>query len=96
MLPGVRKCSSKCGKFKCGKGFLVFRGKNPWCRLTEELCNPINCNYAICTIRRLLPQGICGETVKRITTERSPEDEEVPAIKVRGKVLRKIGEKEIF
>lgn len=75
---------------------MAFRGKNTWCRLAEEPCNPINCNYAICTLRRLLPQGICGETMRRRTVERSPEEEEIPAIKVRGKVLRKIGEKEIF
>jgi len=34
--------------------------------------------------------------MKRRTIERSPEEEEIPAIRVRGKVLRKIGEKEIF
>ncbi len=75
---------------------MAFHGKTPWCRLTEEPCNPINCNYAICIARRLLSQGICGETMKRRTIERSPEEEEIPAIRVRGKVLRKIGEKEIF
>lgn len=92
----MKKCTSKCNKFKCGKGFLVLRGRSPWCRLTDEPCSPTNCNYAICINRRLLPQGICGETVKRRTVERGPEDIEIPAIKVRGKVLRKIGEKEIF
>ncbi|MBS7640708.1 MAG: hypothetical protein QXJ19_03960 [Candidatus Bathyarchaeia archaeon] len=92
----VRKCSPKCNKFKCGKNFLVFRGKNPWCRFTEEPCNPINCNYAMCINRRLLSHGICGETVKRRTVERGPEEEEIPVVRVRGKVLRKIGEKEVF
>ncbi|MEM2273434.1 MAG: hypothetical protein QXX56_04370 [Candidatus Bathyarchaeia archaeon] len=95
-MSGVRKCSSKCNKFRCGKDFLVLRGKNPWCRLTDEPCNPVNCNYAICTIRRLLPQGICGETVRRKTIERSPEEMEMPTVKVRGKIFRKIGEKELF
>ncbi|MEM2455966.1 MAG: hypothetical protein QXU02_01375 [Candidatus Bathyarchaeia archaeon] len=92
----TRKCFSTCNKFKCGKNFLVFRGKMPWCRWTEEPCNPVNCNYAMCMIRRLLPGGICGETLKRKTIEKGPEEEAVPSIKVRGKIFRKIGEREIF
>jgi len=46
--------------------------------------------------RRLLPRGICGETVKRKTVERGPEEVLGPAVKLKGKVLRKVGEKEIF
>jgi hypothetical protein len=46
--------------------------------------------------RRLLPNGICGETVKRKTVERSPEEDVIQAIRVRGKTYRKIGEREIF
>jgi len=42
-----------------------------------------------------LPGGICGETVKRKTSERQIEDVS-PAVKVRGKTYRKIGEKELF
>lgn len=56
----------------------------------------MNCNYAMCMIRRLLPGGICGETLKRKTVEKGPEEEAVPSIKVRGKIFRKIGEREIF
>jgi len=49
----------------------------------------------MCSRRRLLPGGICGETVKRRTVEKEPEEF---AIKVRvpGKVLRKLGEEELF
>jgi hypothetical protein len=46
--------------------------------------------------RRLLPSGICGETVKRITTEKQPDEVIGPTVKLKGKTLRKIGEKEIF
>jgi hypothetical protein len=46
--------------------------------------------------RRLLPKGVCGETVKRKTVERQPEEVTGPAIKLRGRAFRKIGEKEIF
>jgi hypothetical protein len=44
----------------------------------------------------LLPKGICGETVKRKTTEKEPEEIISPAVKLRGRTLRRIGEKEIF
>jgi len=50
----------------------------------------------LCINRRLLPGGICGETVKRKTVERNPEEDLVPTVRVRGKTFRKIGEKEIF
>jgi len=46
--------------------------------------------------RRLLPKGICGETIKRKTIEKPPEEVVGETIKLRGRALRKIGEKEIF
>ncbi len=49
----------------------------------------------MCMKRRLLPNGICGETVKRKTTEKEPEDMALP-VKLRGKIIKKIGEEEIF
>jgi hypothetical protein len=64
--------------------------------LTDEKCNIANCGYALCTKRRLLPRGVCGETVKRQTVEKPLEDVAGPTVKLRGRVLRKIGEKEIF
>jgi hypothetical protein len=50
----------------------------------------------MCIKRRLLPGGICGETVKRKTVEKPPEEVVGPGIKLRGRALRKIGDKEIF
>jgi hypothetical protein len=67
-----------------------------WCRLTDERCDVAICVYAMCVKRRLLPGGICGETVKRKTVEKPPEEVVGPAIKLRGRALRKIGDKEIF
>ncbi|NIR86679.1 hypothetical protein GWO13_03575 [Candidatus Bathyarchaeota archaeon] len=64
--------------------------------MTEEECEIENCTYAMCARRRLLPGGICGETVKRKTRETEPEEAIIPVVKLRGKVARKIGEKEIF
>jgi len=43
--------------------------------------------------RRLLPGGICGETVKRKTDEVGPEA--IEAIKVSSRILKKLGEEEI-
>lgn len=45
-----------------------------------------------------MPGGICGESVKRKTIERSLDDEEemIPAVKLKGKALRKLGDKEIY
>jgi hypothetical protein len=60
------------------------------------MCDVANCTYAICVKRHLLPGGICGESVKRKTVEKQPEEATGPAVKLRGRALRKIGEREIF
>jgi hypothetical protein len=44
----------------------------------------------------LLPQGVCGESVKRKTTETEPEKTVIPTVRLKGKAMRKLGEKEIF
>jgi hypothetical protein len=46
--------------------------------------------------RRLLPKGLCGETVKRKTTEKRMEEIIGTPVRLRGKTLRRVGEKEIF
>jgi len=60
------------------------------------MCNIADCSYAICVKRRLLPKGVCGETIKRKTIEKQPEEVIGQAVKLRGRTFRKIGEKEIF
>ncbi|MEM1659664.1 MAG: hypothetical protein QXT06_03050 [Candidatus Bathyarchaeia archaeon] len=92
----TKTCSPKCDLFRCGKNSAIRRKDGVWCSWTDDRCNPSNCSYALCTKRRLLPGGICGETVKRKTVEREPEDVIGPAVKLRGRALRKIGEKELF
>jgi len=44
----------------------------------------------------MLPRGICGETVKRQTVDKTPEEILDEPIKLRGKTLRKIGDRELF
>ena len=56
----------------------------------------------MCFKRRLLPEGVCGETVKRKTVEREPEDffREDPKPKtmvhLKGKALRKLGDEDEY
>jgi hypothetical protein len=50
----------------------------------------------MCINRRLLSNGTCGETVRRKTVEKMPEEDSLETVRVRGKTYRKIGEKEIF
>ena len=92
----VKYCSPRCRWFKCGRGAAAYPGNRVWCRWTEEECNVSNCSYATCVKRRLLPNGVCGETVKRKTVEIRPEEEPMPAVRLRGKALRRIGDREIF
>lgn len=96
ILAQVKTCSATCQSFKCVKNAAINHQDGVWCRWTEEMCNVANCTYAICIKRRLLPRGVCGETVKRKTVEKPPEEVVGPAIKLRGRALRKVKEKEIF
>ena len=43
-----------------------------------------------------MPNGICGETIKRKTVDKSPEEIFMPNIRLKGRALRKIGEKDLF
>jgi len=45
---------------------------------------------------RLLPQGVCGETVKRQTVEKDFEDLDDAPVRLKGKALRKFGDKDFY
>ena len=92
----TKTCSPGCQFFKCVKNSAFYRRDVVWCRWTDDACNVANCTYALCVKRRLLPRGVCGETVKRKTVEREPEEVFDEPIKLRGKALRKIGDRELF
>jgi hypothetical protein len=95
-LVETKYCSPKCHLFRCLKRAVIYQGNRVWCRWTDEECNVANCSYATCTRRRLLPGGVCGESVKRRTVEKNLEEDIIPSVKLRGKALRKLGEKEIY
>jgi hypothetical protein len=44
----------------------------------------------------LLPGGVCGESVKRKTVERNLEEDVMPTVKLKGKALRRLGDKEYY
>jgi len=96
VLAQVKTCSQKCEAFKCTKNATLQRSDGVWCIWTEDACNIADCTYAICVKRRLLPRGICGETIKRKTVEKPPDEVIGPTVKLHGRALRRIGEKEIF
>ncbi|MGO8805812.1 MAG: hypothetical protein ACLQO7_04310 [Candidatus Bathyarchaeia archaeon] len=92
-----KACSPTCSAFKCGQNSAYYQRGSNYCRLTEELCNVANCTYSMCQKRRLLPMGVCGETVKRQTVEKDLDDPFFgESIKIKGKALRKLGDKEIY
>jgi hypothetical protein len=51
----------------------------------------------MCYKRQLLDNGICGLTIKRKTKEDSePENFELPEMKARGKLAKKLGDRSIY
>jgi hypothetical protein len=95
-LAETKYCSPKCSLFRCAKRAVIYRENKVWCSWTDEECNIANCSYATCARRQLLPGGVCGESVKRKTVERKLEEDLIPSVKLKGKALRKLGEKEIY
>ena len=92
-MSGPSPCTPSCKFFRCAKKALARRGDKFWCLWANDECDVSNCAFAICAKRKLLPGGICGETVKRKTKEVGPEA--IPAIKVSPRILKKLGEEEI-
>ena len=92
----AKACSPTCPSFKCSKNSAFYRRDGVMCSWTEEFCNVANCQYSMCMKRQLLPNAICGETVKRQTVEKDFEDDIDEPVKLKGKALRKFGEKELY
>jgi hypothetical protein len=96
-LDQSKACAPNCSSFKCAQNNVFYRRDSIGCRLTEEKCDVANCTYSMCMKRRLLPGGVCGETVKRKTVEKDVDDGFLgESIRLKGKALRKLGDKEIY
>jgi hypothetical protein len=98
LLAQPKPCSPTCQSFKCGKNAAIFRRDSVWCRDGDEPCNVAKCTYSMCFKRRLLPGAICGETVRRKTSEHDLDDEffKDEPIKMKGKALRKLGDEDYY
>lgn len=92
-MSGSQRCTPLCRFFRCAKRALMIRGNKAWCRWVNDECDPARCSFATCAKRRLLPDGRCGEKIKRITREVGPEA--IEAIKVPDRVLKKLGVEEV-
>jgi len=96
-LSDVKKCFSRCEFFKCEQRAIQYRGNEVYCRFADDICNGASCKYAICVRNRLLTNGICGITLKRVTTLVDiPPEEAVKGVRIKGKLQKRLGEKEIF
>lgn len=74
-----------------------YQGRNAWCDWTSEPCDVKSCNFAMCYKRQLLDNGVCGMSIKRRTQEDIEPEEFIPQeIRVKGKIVRKLGEKNVF
>ena len=73
------------------------RGNKIYCRFAEDVCEGPNCTYAICVRNRMLPNNLCGLTIKKDKKplENLPE-EAVQGFKVRGKLSHRLREEELF
>ncbi|MEM3027202.1 MAG: hypothetical protein QW220_00550 [Candidatus Bathyarchaeia archaeon] len=90
-------CSPRCQFFRCNQRALGHKENMVWCSFANDVCQGYKCNYAQCLRGRLLVNGLCGMTIKRQTTEEPPiENEQPKVVKVRSKLIRKLGEREIF
>ncbi|MGQ9513758.1 MAG: hypothetical protein ACUVTL_01700, partial [Thermoproteota archaeon] len=64
-----RKCVPECSFFVCKQRALIRRGSESYCRWVDDLCNVKSCAYASCMRHVLLPDGLCGRSIKRKTKE---------------------------
>lgn len=73
-----------------------FRPDKVYCALADDLCEGYTCKYAFCLRNRLLSDGICGMTVKRVTAALEVPPESVEGVVVKGKLQKRFREKELF
>lgn len=69
-----------------------------YCRWADTSCTGPTCNYALCVRGRLLPNGVCGLTMRRKTVdERGPEEMmEGTKLRLRGKVRRRLRDEDLL
>jgi len=80
------KCDPQCRFFICKHKALIRRGKESYCRWVDDICDVKTCAYSSCMRSILLPDGLCGMTVKRRTRDELevPLEEEDIGIRTKG------------
>ncbi|KYH38586.1 MAG: hypothetical protein AYL30_003980 [Candidatus Hecatellales archaeon B24] len=96
-MSSPKKCSPNCEFFRCGQKALQFRGGKAYCRFADDLCSGANCKFTICLRNKLLPDGTCALTIKRLSAASEiPPEKAVKGFKVKGKLKQRLGEEEVF
>jgi len=84
-----------CESFRCDQRALVLRGQTAYCRFADEECSPSTCKYSRCARGRLLPNGVCGLTLKTRTLEIRPE-EFIDPMEIPDKLAQRIKMKKLY
>ncbi|MEM2864667.1 MAG: hypothetical protein QXR65_05310 [Candidatus Bathyarchaeia archaeon] len=95
MMDETKLCQTKCQAFRCTKRALTFRQGKAWCRYADDACDVKSCKFAQCIRGKLLPNGVCGLSVRQRTVDIRLSDIGEP-VKVPGKLARKLRERELF
>ena len=66
-------CSPFCKYFRCARKALLFKGDRRVCKLTNDDCDPLTCQFASCAINKLLPDGRCGLYIERKAKQKRRE-----------------------
>ncbi len=91
-----KECTPKCEFFRCTQKAMRFEPGGVYCRLGDDPCEGYICKYCFCLRNRLLSNGMCGMTMKRVTAALEIPPESVEGIAVKGKLQKRIREKELF
>ena len=89
-------CTSNCEFFRCAQKTLENRSNKIYCKFADDLCDGYSCKYALCLRNRLLSNGMCGMTMKRVTNTIDTQPEAIEGITVKGKLQKKFKDKELF
>ncbi len=91
----AKACFTGCESFRCGQKALTYRSKTVWCRFADDNCDPGECKFAQCARGKLLPNGLCGLTLRTKSIDLPLESVGQP-VKVSGKLAQKLKDREIF
>ena len=73
----------------------MLRGQAAYCRFADDECTPSACKYTRCLKGRLLPNGVCGLTLKTREIDIRPEDIADP-MEIPGKYAQKMKSKKFY